>query len=216
MLTTTMRQPEPAPVDTPFSISDKTAPDANIMTVMLSKDSRVFFNIDNGSDTSFHFKGKILAEMTGYKLIDLDREFMEKIGNITTYIPEQWYENYCKQNSKLFYTLLEENTQDTIFVLSSGFLVHENLDTLTNKHKKTIKKEWLSILLLPSKSKGESTNIVVQRQLSRGFGLNEERERKKFRKRFDIYKEFGDIKIYSTDTPENIAKEMKKEIDNFS
>lgn len=69
MLTTTMRQPEPAPVDTPFSISDKTAPDANIMTVMLSKDSRVFFNIDNGSDTSFHFKGKILAEMgTRYNL----------------------------------------------------------------------------------------------------------------------------------------------------
>ena len=63
MLTTTMRQPEPAPIDTPFSISDKTAPDANIMTVLLSKDSRVFFNIDNGKDTSYHFKGKILTEM---------------------------------------------------------------------------------------------------------------------------------------------------------
>jgi len=63
MLTTTMRQPEPAPIDTPFSISDKTAPDANIMTVLLSSDSRVFFNIDNGNDTSFHFKGKILTEM---------------------------------------------------------------------------------------------------------------------------------------------------------
>lgn len=63
MLTTTMRQPEPAPVDTPFSISDKTAPDANIMTLLLSKDNRVFYNIDNGKDTSFHFKGKILTEM---------------------------------------------------------------------------------------------------------------------------------------------------------
>jgi len=63
MLTTTMRQPEPAPIDTPFSISDKTAPEANIMTVLLSKDNRVFFNIDNGKDTSFHFKGKILTEM---------------------------------------------------------------------------------------------------------------------------------------------------------
>ncbi|NOU17837.1 MAG: biopolymer transporter ExbD [Bacteroidales bacterium] len=63
MLTTTMRQPEPAPIDTPFSISDKTAPEANIMTVLLSKDSKVFFNIDNGKDTAFHFKGKILTEM---------------------------------------------------------------------------------------------------------------------------------------------------------
>jgi len=58
-----MRQPEPAPIDTPFSISDKTAPGANIMTVLLSKDSRVFFNVDNGPDTAFHFKGKILKEM---------------------------------------------------------------------------------------------------------------------------------------------------------
>ncbi|RPH33369.1 MAG: biopolymer transporter ExbD [Bacteroidales bacterium] len=63
MLTTTMRQPEPAPIDTPFSVSDKTAPDANIMTLLLSEDNRVFYNIDNGSDTSFHFKGKILTEM---------------------------------------------------------------------------------------------------------------------------------------------------------
>lgn len=63
MLTTTMRQPEPAPVDTPFSTFDKTAPEANIMTVMLSKDNRVFFNVDNGSDTSMHYKSKILEEM---------------------------------------------------------------------------------------------------------------------------------------------------------
>ncbi len=60
MLTTTMRQPEPAPVDTPFSVSDKTAPDANIMTLLISEDSRVFFNFDNGNDTSLHFKGKVL------------------------------------------------------------------------------------------------------------------------------------------------------------
>lgn len=63
MLTTTMRQPEPAPIDTPFSISDKTAPDVNIMTLLLSEDNRVFYNIDNGKDTSYHFKGKILQEM---------------------------------------------------------------------------------------------------------------------------------------------------------
>lgn len=63
MLTTTFRPQEPAPVDTPFSISEKTAPDANIMTVLLSKDNRVFFNFDNGPDTVLHFRGKILTEM---------------------------------------------------------------------------------------------------------------------------------------------------------
>lgn len=148
-----------------------------------------------------------------YKLIDLDREFTDKIGNITKHIKEVGYEDYCTKNSDLFYKLLEENTKNTVFILSSGFLVHENLDKLTTKHKRTIKKGF-SILLLPSESKGESTEIIVQRQLSRGFGLNEERERQKFRKRFDIYKKFGNIKIYSTDTPENIAQEMKEKIEN--
>ena len=159
--------------------------------------------------------GRILADILQYKFIDLDKEFFNKIWYITKHIKEIWYEDYCLQNSNLFYTLLEETTEDTIFVLSSGFLVHENLDKLTNKHKRTIKKEWLSILLLPSESKGKSTEIVVKRQLSRGFGLNEERERQKFRKRFDIYKKLGNIKIFSTDTPENIAKEMKKEIERL-
>jgi biopolymer transport protein ExbD len=63
MLTTTFRPQEPAPVDTPFSVSEKPQPDANIMTLVLAKDNRVFFNIDNGKDTILHFKPKILEEM---------------------------------------------------------------------------------------------------------------------------------------------------------
>jgi biopolymer transport protein ExbD len=63
MLTTTMRQPEPAPVDTPFSISEKPTPDFNTMTLLLSKDNQVFLNFDNGPDTLLKFRPKILAEM---------------------------------------------------------------------------------------------------------------------------------------------------------
>jgi biopolymer transport protein ExbD len=63
MLTTTMRQPEPAPVDTPFSISEKPTPDFNTLTLLLSKDDKVFINFDNGPDTLLKFRPKILAEM---------------------------------------------------------------------------------------------------------------------------------------------------------
>ncbi len=63
MLTATMRPSEPAPVDTPFSVSEKPTPDANIMTVLISADNRVFFNIDNGPDTILHFRPKVLKEM---------------------------------------------------------------------------------------------------------------------------------------------------------
>ncbi len=63
MLTATMKPSEPAPVDTPFSISEKPTPDKNIMTITIAKDNRVFFNVDNGSDTILHFRPKILEEM---------------------------------------------------------------------------------------------------------------------------------------------------------
>ncbi len=63
MLTTTMRQPEPATVDTPFSISEKPTPDFNTMTLLLSKDDKVFINFDNGPDTLLKYRPKILTEM---------------------------------------------------------------------------------------------------------------------------------------------------------
>ena len=63
MLTATMNQPEPAPVDTPFSISEKPTPDFNTMTFLLSIDGKVFLNMDNGPDTLLKFRNKILDEM---------------------------------------------------------------------------------------------------------------------------------------------------------
>jgi biopolymer transport protein ExbD len=63
MLTTTMRQQEPAPVDTPYSISEKPTPDFNTLTLLLSKDDKVFINFDNGPDTLLKYRPKILAEM---------------------------------------------------------------------------------------------------------------------------------------------------------
>jgi biopolymer transport protein ExbD len=63
MLTTTFRAQEPAPVDTPFSISEKPTPDFNTMTLVLSNDNRVFLNFDNGPDTLLKYRPKILAEM---------------------------------------------------------------------------------------------------------------------------------------------------------
>ena len=63
MLTTTMRQPEPATVDTPFSISETPTPDFNTMTFLLAPDGKVFMNFDNGPDTILKFRPKILQEM---------------------------------------------------------------------------------------------------------------------------------------------------------
>lgn len=84
MLTSVFRPQEPAPVDTPFSVSEKPSPDANIMTVVLAADNRVFFNVDNGSDTILHFRPKILSEMgTRYNIVFTPQELrkFEKFGS---------------------------------------------------------------------------------------------------------------------------------------
>lgn len=156
--------------------------------------------------------GKILANLLGYNFIDLDHEFCERVENIGVYINKFGYEKYCFENSKLFYDIIGQHLENFVFPLSSGFLIHENLDDLNTKHKQSLKDLGISILLLPSESLDESTRIVVDRQLSRGFGLKEDREKTKFIQRYPIYKELGDIKIFSHDKPEIIAEQMKKEI----
>ncbi|MBE3084811.1 MAG: biopolymer transporter ExbD [Bacteroidetes bacterium] len=78
MLTATMRPTDPAPVDTPNSISEKPTPDFNSMTLLLSNDGRVFINFDNGPDTLLKFRPKILALMGGrYSIEFTDVELRE-------------------------------------------------------------------------------------------------------------------------------------------
>ena len=63
ILTATFRPQESATVDTPFSVSEKPMMDANVMTVLIAKDNKIYFNVDNGPDTILKFRPKILAEM---------------------------------------------------------------------------------------------------------------------------------------------------------
>ncbi|HNW98613.1 MAG TPA: biopolymer transporter ExbD [Bacteroidales bacterium] len=63
MLTSTFRPQEAAVIDTPSSISEKQAPEKNIITISIAKDDKIFFNIDNGKDSSTHYRRDILAKM---------------------------------------------------------------------------------------------------------------------------------------------------------
>jgi biopolymer transport protein ExbD len=89
MLTATVRVSEPAPVDTPTSVSEKPTPDFNQMTFVISKDSRVFFNIDNGPDTGYAFRPKILAEMGKQYGIEFTDEELRKFqkGTVSMGVP---------------------------------------------------------------------------------------------------------------------------------
>lgn len=64
MLTTSFRPQEAKVIDSPSSVSDKTAPEKNVITVLVSKDDKVFFNMDNGKDSTTHYRKDLIVEIT--------------------------------------------------------------------------------------------------------------------------------------------------------
>jgi biopolymer transport protein ExbD len=78
ILTATFRPQEAAPVDTPFSVSETPMMDDNVMTVLITKDDKIFFNVDNGPDTILKFRPKILAEMGKRYNIEFTPEELRK------------------------------------------------------------------------------------------------------------------------------------------
>jgi shikimate kinase len=153
--------------------------------------------------------GKAFANLIGYTFVDLDSEFMGRIGHIGEHIEKKGYLSYCRSNSALFYALIEEQSSDTVFALSSGFLAHEETCPELSKHKDAIRDLGVSILLLPSRSASETEEIVVARQLSRGIGCREASQRRIIRNRFPRYLGHGNIHIFSAERPMHVAEEMK-------
>jgi biopolymer transport protein ExbD len=85
MLTTSFRPQEAVQIDTPSSISDQLAPDKNVMTIFISKDNKVFFNIDNGSDTSMHIRKKVLTDLAAYQQVTFTPEQVEMFGKLSSF-----------------------------------------------------------------------------------------------------------------------------------
>ncbi len=110
--------------------------------------------------------------------------------------------------------MLKDKIDNTVFVLSSGFLIYKKRVEILKKHINAIKQYGKSILLLPSKSLMECTEIIVRRQVKRGFNLNRKREMQKVIERFPLYIQYGDIQIFSQMSPEQIADKMYMALKN--
>lgn len=76
----------------------------------------------------------LLAERLGYKFVDVDKKFCERIDLIPDVVRNEGYPVYCEKNSKLVDELIMENPQKTVFATPSGFLVHEGSPHLVKKH----------------------------------------------------------------------------------
>ncbi|MCK9616273.1 MAG: biopolymer transporter ExbD [Lentimicrobiaceae bacterium] len=82
MLTASFRPQEAATVDSPSSISEKQAPDNNIMTLLVDKEGKVFFNFDNGKDTTTKYRADLIQKIGEYYQIKFTKE---EIGTFAKY-----------------------------------------------------------------------------------------------------------------------------------
>ena len=63
LLTASFRPSEATVISSPNSVSEKQAPDKDIMTIIINKDGNIFFNIDNGKDSTKHTRSDVLVQM---------------------------------------------------------------------------------------------------------------------------------------------------------
>ena len=68
MLTTKFAADEPVPVDTPSSVSEIKIPDTNILTIMVSKEGLVYFNMDGQFNRS-----EVLQKMGAKYGVEFDK-----------------------------------------------------------------------------------------------------------------------------------------------
>jgi biopolymer transport protein ExbD len=75
MLTTSFRPQEATTVDTPNSISEKVAPEKNVITILIGKDDKIYLNFDNGTDTSVLIRKEVLKKVAEqYRLSFTEKE----------------------------------------------------------------------------------------------------------------------------------------------
>lgn len=149
--------------------------------------------------------GALLAQELGFFFVDLDSEFNRRIGEIQRWIENEGYLAYCRRNTRLFHDLVESKAFRTVYAISSGFLLYDELDPGLASNASILERLGVSILLLPSKSLSESTEIVVARLVERRPWLDSEKEARKFAHRFQRYQQYGDIKVFSKAGPKDVA-----------
>lgn len=151
--------------------------------------------------------GLHLAPLLGYALLDLDRLFVERFGNIEAYIRDSGYAAYKRANSDLAGELIRSAVGPGLFITSSGFLAEDNPQEVLIRNQRLVAGSY-SLSLLPSGDIREAAEILVARQLGRGLGLNIADEMRKAEARFPTYAATGDLLVVSRAPPEQVAANL--------
>jgi shikimate kinase len=132
--------------------------------------------------------GAALASRLDLPFIDLDVRFMERAGDISSYIDRHGYAAYARENLETYGSCVGGSESLGIMALSSGFMtyaqqIHPGYDLL----REEIGLSPTTFVLLPSLDCEVCVAETVRRQVARPFGRPSEREAAVIRERYLIY-----------------------------
>ena len=131
--------------------------------------------------------GSELAPRLDIPFIDLDLEFMERVGDISHHIDHRGYHSYASENVRLCLSILA-TPGHAVIALSSGFMAYpEGVHPAYPALRSEICNSPTTFVLLPSLDLEECVGEIVRRQVARPIGRSPEREEAVIRDRYAIY-----------------------------
>lgn len=132
--------------------------------------------------------GAALAQRLGVPFVDLDEEFMARVGDISGYLDTHGYDAYAKRNVAFYIELAAVLTPQTVLALSSGFMTYRpDVHPTYESCRRDIASYPSTFVLLPSLDFETCVAEVVCRQLTRPFARSAAREEQVIRRRFHAY-----------------------------
>lgn len=160
--------------------------------------------------------GKRLAERLGLHFIDIDSQFCSEVTPVPDYVKKHGYAGYCERSSELADDLIARFATETVFATPAGFLVHDELPHLVEKHIRLVDTNATSVLLLPSEDPLETVDMIVSRQLNRWPEAESAVERRRYICRHGKYKRHGTIRIVGQYDPEEVVGFVVEELQRRS
>ena len=131
MLTTSFRPTEAAVIDTPNSISEKTAPEKDVITILIDKENKVFLNFDNGQDTSVLIRKEVLKKMAEQFNITFTEKELKTFSTWASFgMPAEkmkaWINTPDSKDREIFQTGIPVDTTDNQLNLWVRFIRLQN------------------------------------------------------------------------------------------
>ncbi|MEO7804397.1 MAG: shikimate kinase [Actinomycetota bacterium] len=138
--------------------------------------------------------GSALATQLGVTFLDLDEEFMKRVGDISIHIDHMGYESYARENVGIYMSMA--TVSPSVIALSSGFMTYPyNIHSDYVKVRAEIADSPTTFVLIPSVDFETCVHETVRRQVGRPFGRSSEREEAVIRERYAIYLAIPSAKI---------------------